>query len=563
MIPSFACWTRVFLGALVLGFWAFNLMGQAQPAEASQRPATAPASSPESSSQQPPLPEAPPPISPVEFARPAGAAVPETPSYLLPMQPGQIPERYREAWMPRPSLGTVVDPSVLPMIRLDDVLGSVAQTYPLLTIAELERTIAQAEYLMAQGNFDLKLKAGSSFDEIGFYRSRGVELGFEQNTQAMGATFFGGYAISGGNFASYNGGLLTRGAGEWKGGMYLPLLRNRPIDERRAELQAADIGRSLANFSVEEQQIGFTFAASQAYWAWVAAGQRYRYANEILQIATTRQSILSEAAGLGQIPVIDVTDNQRAILQRQSTVLATERGLQQAAIALSLFLRDSAGNPYVPRNAQLPRDFPAPSRFGLDRLPGATSDALQRRPELRFLENERRQVDVDIALARNARNPNLDLQLTYTQGTGDARNVLRGPEELKGGIFFDLPFQRRKATGKLQASEAKAAQIRAKEQFQRDKIGADVRNALLAVQMAYDRLQLLRQEVDVATRLQGLEKDRFDLGDSTLFLVNLREETTFDAELRAVSATEEYFRAFASYQAATAEILSGNPLSLP
>lgn len=186
-----------------------------------------------------------------------------------------------------------------------------------------------------------------------------------------------------------------------------------------------------------------------------------------------------------------------------------------------------------------------------------------RRPELRFLENERRQVEVDVALARNARNPNLDLQLTYTQGAGDSRNVLRGPEELKGGLFFGLPFQRRKATGKLQASEAKAAQIRAKEQFQKDKIAADVRNALLAVQMAYDRLQLLRQEVDVATQLQGLEKDRFDLGDSTLFLVNLREEATFDAELRAVSAIEEYFRAFAGYQAATAEVLTGNPLSMP
>jgi outer membrane protein TolC len=449
------------------------------------------------------------------------------------------------------------------LIRLDDVLASVTRTYPLLTIAELDRTIAQAGYLMAQGNFDLKLKAGSSFDELGFYRTRRIDMGFEQDTQFMGASFFGGYALSGGNFASYNGGLLTRGGGEWKGGMFLPLLRNRPIDERRAELRAADIERDLANFSVEEQQINFTFTASQAYWAWLAAGQRYRYATELLQIATLRQDILSQAAGLGQIPVIDVTDNQRAILQRQSTVLATERSLQQTAIALSLFLRDSAGNPYIPRNSQLPNDFPAPSRFGLDRLNDSTVAAVQRRPELRFLENERLQVEVDVALARNQRNPNLDFQLTFTQGTGDARNVLRGPEELKGGLFFDLPLQRRKATGKLQASEAKVAQIRAKEQFQRDKIAADVRNALLAVQMAYDRLQLLRQEVEVATRLQGLEKDRFDLGDSTLFLVNLREEATFDAEVRAVTAVEDYFRAFASYQAATAEVLTGNPLSLP
>lgn len=512
---------------------------------------------------QPPLPIAPPPVEPVEFTLPSGIPSLETPSYLLPAQPSELPQRYRSPWMARPQLGSLPDPSTIPMIRLDDVLASVTQTYPLLTIAELDRTIAQARYLMAQGNFDFRMKAGTSFNELGFYRTRRFEAGFEQATTVLGTTFFGGYGISGGNFASYNGALATRSQGDWTGGMMVPLLRNRPIDERRAELQSTDIGRNLASFNVDEQQISYTFAASQAYWAWLAAGQRYRYANELLEIATVRQGILSEAADLGQIAMIDVTDNQRAILQRQSTVIATERALQQAAIALSLFLRDSAANPYIASNNQLPRDFPTPSRFGIERLADATSDALGRRPELRFLESARQQAEVDVALARNARNPMLDFQISYTQGMGDPRTVLRGPEELKGGLYFDLPVQRRRATGRLQASEANVAQIRAREQFQRDQISADVRNALLAVQMAFDRLQILRQEVEVATQLQGLEQDRFDLGDSTLFLVNLREEATFDAELRTVSAIEEYFSAYAGYQAAIAEVLTGNPLSLP
>jgi outer membrane protein, heavy metal efflux system len=538
---------------------------------AQQDPGTGAATTPQDSerpmadfsSLQPPLPETPPPVEAVDFTAPSGVERLPTPSYLLPPQPPELPERYRRGWMPTPVSGRVSDPATLPLVRLDDVLASVSETYPLLTIAELDQTIAQAQYLGAQGNFDLKLTAGQNFDTLGFYRTNYFSAGVEQNTTLWGATFFGGYNRSDGNFASYNGSRDTRALGEWRGGVFVPLLRNRPIDERRAELRATSIGRDLASYSVAEKQIDFTFAASVSYWRWLAAGQRYRYANELLQIATLRQDILSQAADLGQIPMIDVTDNQRAILQRQSTLIASERSLQQSAIALSLFLRDAAGNPYIPLPSQLPRDFPAPSRFGLDRLPEATSDALRRRPEISFLRSRREQEEVFVALARNARSANIDLSLSYTQAAGDARGVLRGPEELKGGVYFDLPLQRRKATGKLQESEAKVAQIRAREQFQRDQIAADVRDALLAVQMAYDRLQLLQQEVAVALQLQGLEQERFNLGDSTLFLVNLRESATFDAELRTVSAIEEYFRAYAGYQAAVAEVLTGNPLSLP
>lgn len=517
------------------------------------------------SAEQPAMPTPAAPIQETEYRQSAGVPPMERPSYLLPQQPSAQLPRYGSGWMPAPARATLTDPSTLALIRLDDVLASVEATYPLLTIAELDRTIAQATYLMAQGNFDFKVKAGSSFNEFGFYENQRFDAGFEQDTTLWGASFFGGYAISNGSFPSYSGGLQTQRDGEFKAGVLLPLLRGRPIDERRAELRSTDLGRSLANFNIDEQRVAFVLAASQSYWAWLAAGQRYAYAKELLDIATLRDNILREAATLGSIPQIEVTDNQRAILQRQSTVLSAERSLQKAAITLSLFLRDSAGNPYIPTMQQLPRDFPPPARIGLERVEDATGAALRRRPELQFLATQRAQVEVDRSLAQNDRNPNLDLELSFSRGLGDrpGASVFRGPEELKAGLFFNLPVQRRKATGKLQAAEAKVNQVRAKEQFQRDKIAADVRDSLLAVQLAYDRVNLLRQEVDVAKELQVLEKDRFDLGDSTLFLVNLREQATFDAEVRAVSALEDYFRSWASYQAATAEALSGNPLSLP
>lgn len=537
------------------------LQGQTAPTAPPVEVETVPIPSP-FATDQPSAPPTPSPVAPTEFRAPSGLRPNAAPSYLLPSEASHFLERYRSKSVGQTSVG-IGDPSSLPVIQLDDVLRSIASTYPMLTIAELDRSIARAQHLIAQGSFDFNLRAGGSINELGYYQNRRLDAGFQQHTTFMGATIAGGYAVSGGNFPSYYGSRATREHGEWTGGLNLPLLRNRAIDDRRAALQRTAIGRDLADFNVEKQQIDYTYAAAQAYWAWLAAGQRYRYAQEVLEIATLRQSILVQSAELGEIPMINVTDNQRAILQRQSTLLSAERGVQQTAIALSLFLRDAAGNPYIPRTNQLPQQFPAPARVGVELIEEASATAMGRRPEMQVLENRRKQVEVDAALARNQLNPNLDLKLSYNQASGDPRGVLRGPEELLAGLDFSLPVQRRQATGRVQEAEAKLAQVRAQEQFQRDSISAEVRNALLAVQLAYDRLVLLQQEVAVATQLQQLEKERFDLGDSTLFLVNLREEATFDAELRVVSAREEYFRAWAGYQAATAEALSGNPLSLP
>jgi len=130
--------------------------------------------------------------------------------------------------------------------------------------------------------------------------------------------------------------------------------------------------------------------------------------------------------------------------------------------------------------------------------------------------------------------------------------VRRGPNELKAGIVFELPFQRRSATGKLLGTEAKIRQVEQRQRFTRDQIEAEVRDAASAVQAAYSRAELLRQEVTVTRQLEEAERARFELGEGTLFLVNLREQATADALVREVAANADLQRAWAQYEFAVA-----------
>jgi outer membrane protein TolC len=456
--------------------------------------------------------------------------------------------------LPRAGAQPLVQPgTAAPPLMLEDVLDSTRRNYPPLLIALADADIADAELLAALGKFDLKIKAGAAFDRFGYYENQTFYAGVEQPLRTLGADLYGGYRLGRGDFPTYEGKLETRSDGEWKGGIVVPLFRDRRIDQRRADVLRADIGRAIAKLSIDQQKLLVNQLATRRYYDWLAAGQRFKVAQGLLDLAVTREKILKDAAEAGQIPTIEVTENTRQILQRKSTVVETRRGLELAAIDLSLFYRDSNGSPRLPRAEQLPPTFPDVQPLDDSKVDEDIQTALMRRPEIQRFIEQRKQADVDAQVFRNERLPVVDLNMGFSVAQGTVtRNTLRGPEELLGALIFDLPLQRRTATGKLRSTEAKISQLEQRERFQRDQVVAEVRDAASALRAALDRVDFLRGEVRVARELEQAERDRFQLGDGTLFIVNLREASTAEAEVRLVSAINDYFRAVALYEQAIA-----------
>ena len=83
--------------------------------------------------------------------------------------------------------------------------------------------------------------------------------------------------------------------------------------------------------------------------------------------------------------------------------------------------------------------------------------------------------------------------------------------------------------------------------------------AELALAAARAALEVVREEVAVARELEGLERDRFALGDSTQFVVNLRELATADAAVREARALADYQKALVMVEAATGRLADRVP----
>jgi len=437
-------------------------------------------------------------------------------------------------------------------LTLEDLLKSVAKSYPLLLAAEQERAIAEAELLGAQGGFDTTLRSWSEFAPTGRYIHRRYDLVLEQPTQLWGSSFYSGYRQGSGTFAPYDGKQATLSDGEWRSGFRLPLWRNGPTDRRRANVQIAEMGQGVAGASIEFQRLAIVRSATRRYWEWVAAGNRYRVTRSLLETAETRNGAIAEAVRLGQFPPIDLTDNARAVLERRSQLVAAERLVQQTSIELSLFHRDLAGNTVIPNAKQLPPAFPEPEFLNEDSVAKDSSLALSRRPELLRLSAQIAQARVERRLAANQRQPAIDLLFGFSQDVGSGSPTI-SRKESEAGFAFDFPLQRRAAIGKMQAEDAKLERLTRQEQFARDRIVAEIQDAVSAVRTAYQRLGLAREELKAARQLEEAERTKLDLGDSTLFVLNLRELTTADTAIREVLALLDYHLARADYKASIAE----------
>lgn len=440
------------------------------------------------------------------------------------------------------------------VLRQADLEDSVRKSYPPLLAAFKEVNLANADALAAKGKFDLRLKGRAENNALGYYENRVVDVGVEQPLRWGGADLFGGWRIGQGTFPVYEGKYDTRSGGEYRVGARLPLLQDRTIDTRRADLSKTAIGQQTAGLSVEQQRLAIMNSALQRYWLWVAAGNRLTIARGVLQTAQSRQSLLDLGATSGQLPAIEAVDNRRAILQRQGQVVEATRALQAAALDLSLFYRNAAGEPIVPSESELPPQVEESQVPDPGDITASVSLALEKRPDAQRIAAQRAAAEVDLKVARNQKLPDLDLTVSFTSEKGTSATVRRGPQEFRAGVVFDLPVQRRQAEGRIQAAQARIAQYQQREKFAKDSIREEVQDAISALTATSQRLQLAQEELRVTQQLEAAERNKFDLGEGTLFLLNLREQATLESAIKNVTALADRQRAVAVYRYSMADL---------
>ena len=435
-----------------------------------------------------------------------------------------------------------------PVLDLPAFLSRVLRSNPEVRSLRLEDDRAVARIQDARGQFDPHLVSGYEYktqagkDKLNVLRT-GVTLPFNL---PLSPSLLVDYRRGLGS--SIDPSVGTTFDGETSIGLALEPLSGLFLDKKQATLSKARLEPRRVNALQAEERNRLLLDATKAYYKWVEAARKQQINQDLLDLATQRRDLITRRVRSGEAAAIDSTEAQLAVANRRERLAAAQQTAEKAEVKLAAFLWTTDGRPDAFAFAP-PPSIDLPETDGLDRS-AATETARSRRPELRRLAVKRQQTQIEERLATSQQRPNLKLKaqaVSYENGPMDVSDV-------KVGFEIEQPLFFRSSRSEAERARLETQQIRLKQDLTRRKIEADVDAALVDLRQARRRVEAARERVRLARRLQQAERRRFEIGESTLFLVNQREQSFAKARKSLVAARIDVARAYAQVQWATGTI---------
>ena len=425
----------------------------------------------------------------------------------------------------------------LQTLSLSSFLNIVKTWHPVAKQANIIVQKADAALLTARGSFDPVINTGGNdktFDGINYYRNNGAQLniptwyGIEVQT--------GIEYITGGR----NDPQETLGKTSFAG-ISLPLAKNLLMDKRRAALQQAKI---MQQTSQQEQKIvlnDLLIEAAEAYLQWVQAYLNYQTYQTVINVNRQRYNLVIGAYRNGDRPAIDTTEALTQLQQFEYLQNDALLAWQNTGVQLSGFLWKINNEPYNLPQTIIPQEKTTDlyNAVVFPELGQLLETAKKNHPELAVYNFKIDALNVERKLKFQELLPKLDLKYNqlgkgYNIASTATKTLL--DNNYRYGISFSLPL--RLSTGR---GEYKMAKLKITEtQLQQNQKQLDVVNK---VKQYYN--QLVNYKIQVALlqknyanflQLQKGEEVKFFNGESSLFLVNSRENKTQETMLKLIEA---------------------------
>ena len=430
-------------------------------------------------------------------------------------------------------IGTRVDTSGAPF-AFPAFVDLVLANHPVAQQARLVAEQARAELRTAWGAFDPKLTATWDQKRIG-----GTEY-FNYFDAAMkiplpiGADVTLAFDRTMGRF--FNPDRRTVGNGTFSAGVSIPLGQRIITDERRTALQLARAARDAGEAERVAILNKLLFSAAKDYGTWYEAWRRRAIAQEGEALATFRLQAVRARVTNGESAPIDTVEALLEQQRREVTLFETEAAFYVATLNLTAYLWDAEGRA-APLPGKVRPVLLGIERGGLDstRLASLLQTATTRNPDLLKVQAKVQQAEADRLFATQGLLPFAEAKLAGLGERGNTEEFFdraRLDENYKAGLVVASPLLFLKERGKFGSTGAKLEF----QQFERDRLRRDVEFDARAAIFDLANLQRLlqRQQANVrnARLLRDAEQIRFENGESTLLILNLRERLVLDEAVK-------------------------------
>ena len=430
--------------------------------------------------------------------------------------------------------------SITETLRFDEYLGYVKKFHPIVKQAELVIDESQANLLRSRGAFDPKF-------EVDYERKKfkGQEYFDKLNGMFKIPTWYGIELKA--TFEENSGDFLNPEAfvpddGLYSAGVKIPVAQGLLINDRMASLKQAKLFREQAKADRDIFVNNILFEASLAYFKWLQAYNEVLLFQNFLTNAELRFRGVERGAEVGERAEIDVVEARIAINQRRLSLEQSRVKLLKASLELSTFLWLDNNVPVELQSNVIPDINSEPiidTTFSIDQLQD-NETIIDAHPKMVSLDYKLQGLEVDTRLKANKLLPKVDVEYNFLTEVPDVARSFN-TAEYKGGLNISFPLFLRKERGDLRLAKIKLQDT----EFEIDATRVNLLNKIDALQQELDSFVLqndiTQQMVTDSERLLIAEERKFQLGESSLFLVNSRESKLIDSQLKAISIQYKFF----------------------
>jgi outer membrane protein TolC len=331
------------------------------------------------------------------------------------------------------------------------------------------------------------------------------------------------------------------------------------------------------------------------YWDLLSFSENVRVAGQALALAEKLHSDNKRQVEIGTLAPIEVVRAESEVAARQQDLIVAQTSYQQQAEVIKTAISKQVDMELA--NAQIePADrLPEPKPDDVPPLEEALRLAAANRPEIEQLEKNLSSQDYTIQARRNSLLPSLNIFGSYVPSGLSGNQALCPPgviargtrcidpllgavtplgigtagvsqalgQTLRGnfpdysfGVNLSISLRNRAAQADAARALLERRQLQTQIQQMKNNIAQAVRNAEIAVVQVKARIKAAQKAVTLAQQTLDAEQKKFQLGESTPFLVIQAQRDLATAEGNEVTARSTYAKAVTALQQATATILA-------
>lgn len=407
------------------------------------------------------------------------------------------------------------------VLTKENLLSIVRAYHPVLKQANLIVKRANAELLQSRGVFDPKITYDiekKSFNGKDYYNYFNPQLSIPI---WYGLNIKSGFEQLDGQFTDPS---MSLGQSSYIG---VQANTNQLIfDKRRAVLRQAQCMSKLSEAERSLQINELIYESLNAYWDWAKEYQAYQIIRQCVVLNEDRLKFIRTEYEQGNRPAIDTTE---ALAQLQNLYLLynnAELMFKKAGFELSNYLWLEDGSPMIWNDKIIPPSIDNVDMNNLQNLDNYISTAKESHPKLKSLNIKIDILDIDRRLKFQNLLPDIGIQANvlnkgFTLPNDISNNFYAQNNKL--ALSLNIPIFLRNARGAYQAAKYKLQQGILDQDYQALEIQNKIKSYFNEVSYIAQQVHLYESIYDNHRKLFQGEITRFQIGESTLFVLNSRE----------------------------------------